>query len=294
MFYDDEYIEPFTAAVLSHSCNANTWIVFEGNELRVRSSMDIAAGTVLTAYFLKGYYDDIKKRKEILLRGFNIDCNCPLCQQGDLRPCSPTRGMLRNLDSNIPRRWESKRIRNLELTMREMKARGHGYKSPGMRLIYGDAMFYYFMINDLPRSLKSCLVLFYLIWPASITPAQPWGELTTLSNLIIILEAIIELASSDNHATAPGFMPQTLYNSLPQIVDYLRPKLVADTKQMFGDDSAIYKSEKAYFDQFLTRRQKQPEERNDRPKEDQDEEEVERIKNQLLEWAVIPARASEE
>jgi hypothetical protein len=173
MLYGGEFIEPFTAAVLGHSCNANTWIFFEGNELRVRSTMDIAAGTVLTVSFLQRYFDYIKERKEILLQNFNVDCDCPLCQKGNALPPEPFRTMIDNLKRDIPEKSLPSRIREIELTVAFTKDNEYGYETPGMGSLYGEAMYCYLENHDLLRSLKSCLVLCYLVLPASINLAHP-------------------------------------------------------------------------------------------------------------------------
>jgi hypothetical protein len=41
------FLEPL-AATIAHSCAANSWVLHEGKEMRLRASKDIAAGEELT------------------------------------------------------------------------------------------------------------------------------------------------------------------------------------------------------------------------------------------------------
>jgi hypothetical protein len=49
-------LEPFTSTI-AHSCDPNSWIVFEGNKLRVRALRNIKPCEELTVSYIAGFLD---------------------------------------------------------------------------------------------------------------------------------------------------------------------------------------------------------------------------------------------
>lgn len=77
-------LEPF-ASMVNHSCDPNSWWIFNGRELQMRAVRDISAGEELTMSYItvSGSYNI---RQESLFTGWGFKCVCTLCEMGQLGP----------------------------------------------------------------------------------------------------------------------------------------------------------------------------------------------------------------
>lgn len=63
------------ASLINHSCDPNTFIVFEGNLLRLRSLREICAGEEITQCYTDVDMDVLTRRKMLKAEYF-FDCHC--------------------------------------------------------------------------------------------------------------------------------------------------------------------------------------------------------------------------
>ncbi|KAF8847163.1 hypothetical protein BDZ45DRAFT_351133 [Acephala macrosclerotiorum] len=75
------YLDPFVCGI-KDSCEANAWVVFEGNELRVRALKSILAGTELSISWSRGSLADWDAHRAILAENIDLDCKCVVCENG--------------------------------------------------------------------------------------------------------------------------------------------------------------------------------------------------------------------
>lgn len=82
------YLDPFIFSI-RHSCDSNSWVIFESNHLRVRALKAISTGTEITLSQLRTLgigqteLNDYGCRKSSLAK-INLDCECDLCQRGKI------------------------------------------------------------------------------------------------------------------------------------------------------------------------------------------------------------------
>ena len=62
-------------AMINHSCDPNTFVYFEGNQLRVRSIRPISAGEEITICYVDPTLI-LTARKAFLQREYFFDCSC--------------------------------------------------------------------------------------------------------------------------------------------------------------------------------------------------------------------------
>lgn len=65
----------YVVSLINHSCDENTHIFFEGNELRVRSVRSLKAGDEIFVCYTDARADVLQRRDD-LKKFFRIDCNC--------------------------------------------------------------------------------------------------------------------------------------------------------------------------------------------------------------------------
>lgn len=83
--------DPF-AAMINHSCEQNTWWLFEDRQLRVRASKDIAAGEEITFTYGPALIGDFATRKHVHGLGYNFNCTCDFCKKVPLGPAGALPG----------------------------------------------------------------------------------------------------------------------------------------------------------------------------------------------------------
>lgn len=70
------YLEPF-ASIIQRSCDGNAWFIFKGNELEVRATKDIEAGSEILTTVPRSH--DYEERTKLLKDLWNKTCSCKLC-----------------------------------------------------------------------------------------------------------------------------------------------------------------------------------------------------------------------
>src|SRR4051812_17766292 len=86
--------DPFIA-LLNHSCEANTWWVFEGPQARFRARKNISAGEELTISYTSSKAEGDFALRQAEQLNWTFQCACTLCQKGQIG--LPATGSLREL-----------------------------------------------------------------------------------------------------------------------------------------------------------------------------------------------------
>jgi SET and MYND domain-containing protein len=73
------YAFDVVTAMINHSCDPNAHVFFEGDQLRVRSLKDIAAGEEITISYVPPMLN-VANRKILLDHMFFFDCYCESCE----------------------------------------------------------------------------------------------------------------------------------------------------------------------------------------------------------------------
>jgi hypothetical protein len=234
------YLDPFTS-LINHDCNANTWIIFERNELRVRALRDIPAGMELTNNYNVPQRNNHELHKKTLSKKWNIECNCaigekvPVGLTGELKS-TVTKFELRPL--NIKKSIEEQQ--EVKQAIEDMIKARVGYGTKPMETLHRHALWDQIDNGNITQALQTCLKIYYLILPA----LSPKPALHHRISAFILLVCLLDIDITPPQAR----LPQKVTDLLPNILFHLRAKLLSDTTKCFGEDSMIARFEKATFE----------------------------------------------
>ncbi|KUJ13031.1 SET domain-containing protein [Mollisia scopiformis] len=129
MGFMGDCIDPF-ASLIKHSCDGNTWLVFEGTELRCRAMRRIQAGTELTMSYIRPSTPSFIERREKLRQTWNIDCKCSLCQYPSPEPLGDLKKQLTRYNTHpkegITFTNQQPTLDEIQKDIEQMKAAGFG------------------------------------------------------------------------------------------------------------------------------------------------------------------------
>ena len=177
------------AAKINHSCQENILCYFEGAELTVRARRDLAAGEELFRNYVWYLYeddiDDVVKRKQELKKGWDIDCKCPGCSGREVAPTSSLRQrIIAIISKEDPEPVQH--LKDLESTIRDMKAAGFSYHTRAMYQLHQQALNGYNGGND-EQFIKTSLKVFTILFLSTKPPARMFSTeraLSTMSHFI--------------------------------------------------------------------------------------------------------------
>ena len=286
-------VEPVSTLV-KHSCDPNSWFIFEGKQMRLRALKDIAAGTQLTRCYFRGDLTcDQEAFKRDLKTTFEVDCNCSICQRGNVGPTGSLMDRVRKFDGGIVDMSSVTQQRAVDRAIKDMLAAGFGYNTIPMRSLYQHALrgnIFKFKTAD---ALKNCLKIYYLVEPNHRPAILPFGRINTLFNLVSLLD--IKIEARTDHMKACDPLPQEVTKLLAIILFHLKAKLVREEAKWFGSDTNIARSGKFIFEDILVRLKIMSgavgKTFNYTPLSESATERVKFVKamNELLKWADIPA-----
>ena len=248
------YLDPFISLIY-HSCDPNTWVVFESNHLRVRALKDVAAGTEMSLSLLRSLSiidmtrSDLENRKALLSQ-INVECECTLCQQGHLGPTGELFARVSKYEEPF-HNVGINQLLDVERAIADMKAAGFGFEARPMRSLYQHALTNQTLQLKTSEALKSCLALYYHI-ELSQTPPTPLHErIDTLFILTSLLDSKLHDANAHIQALEP--LPPRVCATRLDVLFHLKAKVVSDTAKCLGKDSKAAKFEKYIFEDLLAR-----------------------------------------
>lgn len=310
-------LEPFIS-MITHSCNPNSRIIFEGKELRVRTLRDIAENEEISVDWVTRFGPNVRcraptadiwawdpekstaaskyaySRREFLHKLYNIYCNCDLCLSngnGSPNPLAVEASELtKSLEYGLsPLTHDTpNKLPDIERIIAGMKSNGFGWDAPQMRSLYKMAFLFNFREGNLPEAFKICLQLRYLIEPNQNPPTPLDDRLDTLHALINTLV----YQRSDN-----------LYLALPTKKLFMSFKvgmffiLAKETAVCFGEDTHAAVYQKATFNQSMVEFKVRSPDRSEYIQLEYSGNQRTRFKkclNKYLEWAGIPTVSEKE
>lgn len=275
-------LEPL-AAMMNHSCSANARWYSNGKELRIRARTDVKAGDELTICY--DPTEDYTLRRSHL-RNFDIDCTCPICQNGDTGPAGPFRRNIFKLSHPRPE-LKIPKLTGLANAIEAMKQGEYGYGIYPMRDLHQQTYLTHFRRGETAECLKVALKIYYVIEPTIVPPIYEDYRLCTLYTVVSLLNP------STAGTTDLEELPFTLKEIIPIIFIHLRSKIAMDTERCYGADSIVARFERQFFIDTLKRLQEGANVNFKYVAADTDMEERARFVkniNDLLQWAGINAR----
>lgn len=299
--------DPF-AALVNHSCEPNSYFIFEGKELRLRASKNILPSEELTVKYngFKGEYSNIapgaklvvsyggpieeySTRRQNLKTRWSINCTCELCQRGDIGPKGALHDELMKLGSN---QFYSSRS-GIEKIVADLKSGGFGYDTYPMHKLHWNLLQLYVKEKNGHEAFKICLKLRYVIERVHV----PRISLTEQVGTLFMLNTFIQQYSTSTAVEQGwGKLPGHITALFSRIGFHLKAQLVDLVVKCYGQDSAVARFEKDFFDKVLALMASfQPQSRYVRmevgaPGYAQYVENT----NKLLEWAGIEAMSGED
>jgi hypothetical protein len=178
------FVDPFVSKI-THSCNPNSWCVFDGKDLNVRATRDIAAGEELTINYTSREEENFERRQNNLKAYWNIDCNCSLCNKGALGPDGELREKVLYLIKLGPSAGGTYRIEErMQRAIGDMNAYGFSGGSTLMVQLYRVAI-HIDVHNKVPeKALKKTLLLYFQVEPHATPAISLPRRINTLFNII--------------------------------------------------------------------------------------------------------------
>lgn len=274
-------LEPL-AAMMNHSCSANARWYSNGKELRIRARTDIKAGDELTICYDPTEDYTLRRRH---LRNFDIDCTCPICQNGDTGPTGPFRRNIFKLSHPRPE-LKIPRLTGLANAIEAMKQGKYGYGIYPMRDLHQQAYLTHLRRGETAECLKVALKIYYVIEPMIVPPIYEDYRLCTLYTIVSLLNA------PPPGTTSIEELPPALQEIIPVVFIHLRAKIATDTERCYGADSIVAKFERQFFVDTLKISQEGANGNFKYVAADSDEEERAKFvtsMNELLKWAGLDA-----
>jgi hypothetical protein len=246
------YIDPFTS-LINHDCNANTWVIFERNELRVRALRDIPAGTELTNDYNVPTLSDDDLHKKTLAKKWNIECNCAIDEKGPVGLTGELKSTVTKFKlSPLNKNKSLQEQQEVEQAIEDMIKAGFGYGTKPMEILQKHAMWDQIDNFNFTQALQTCLKIYYLILPAMSPKPVLHHRIPAFVLLVYLLDIdVIDLVTPPQVASVMKRLPQKVSDLLPDILVHLRAKLLSDTTKCFGEDSMTARFEKEIFEDRL-------------------------------------------
>jgi hypothetical protein len=232
-------LEPSTSKI-SHSCNPNSWLVFEGKELRLRALRDIGSSQELTVSLVECPEFDHNKRRTILRLFYNIDCSCDLCAKGPIQISPSLRKKLTTLGKYNSSLVGSCRLSQVQEVMEGLQHEGIGWSFPPMPQLHHLLILFHYGIKDATECLKLCLKIRYLVEPAQFPPTPLAHKINTLYNLI----SYLKFTESGQAVCDLETLPENVKWPCRTVQFHLRRILARDTAICYGADSGIAQFER--------------------------------------------------
>jgi hypothetical protein len=237
--------EPFVS-LINHSCEPNAWWVFEGKELRVRAATNILAGVELTFTYV-GDRGEYGKRRDQLETHWGIACTCIVCKKGNVGTItSSLRNTLRKLDLN--NFSSAKSPAEFAGAISEMMAAGHDYDTHPMRALHQQMAVRYVASGDIAPALQALLKVRYLIEPYQSPSIHPKDRLSTLFNIVTLMN----LPLRDTTGLKLKFPPGPILDLNKHLLFHLKYQYVEEVEKCFGLDSVVAKFEKRELNVAIT------------------------------------------
>ena len=233
-------LEPFVA-LINHSCEPNAHYVFEGTELRVRASRDIAEGEEVTFSYL-GQVGDYEGRRQLLQKLWKIRCACSVCteclwtEDYGFGRSMPALDMLRAAIRGVYTSRLPPRPDNLAFAIGVLERSSSGFCIPAMLEAHQLLILLYTNVGNVEEALKTALKTRFLVEHQQKPKMQLKDRLSTFFNIILLLQSPKQ--------------PERILELGPLVVDTLRRMYFCDIRKCFGEDSAVYRHEKASLDKF--------------------------------------------
>lgn len=246
MVFAGSYIDPFVS-LMKDSCDGNTWIVFEGNELRCRALKNINANTELTISRIRPLHPNFEGRcLEMDILGIN--CECELCQNPSPEPEGDLKSRLSKYrpypDKRIVYNDMCLTLDQLQEDIKSMTNAGFGFATVPMLLLHKLAMDAYMVNSQMAEALKLALKIFFVVEPAQVPSILPPLHLFTWYQILNIV--YYDAFRSGARQPLPNSIRLLLERHETHI--HLRYKLVLETAKCFGENSAIFRHEKTRFE----------------------------------------------
>jgi hypothetical protein len=246
-------LDPF-AALINHSCYPNAWIVNESNTLCVRAISNIPANSELTINYISSLRADRMTRNTTLRRIYTFACTCFLCGP-DRKRLEPKPKQKRDLNDILEPEVMQQMIKidakmylkHVEHAIDQLKVSGrypHCWPTHELHNILYSGRFF---AEEHADALKLWLKIHFVIQPAQLPRFSPDQTIKSLRVLIALLsdEDVCKALKTDNS------FPPELVDVLPRIVYHLRGKLVRQTENCWGADSAVAKFERKLYEEHF-------------------------------------------
>jgi hypothetical protein len=176
------YVEPFIH-IIQQSCDGNARCAFSGNELHVRATKDIDAGSEITIRHPLAY--DFVQRAQLLRDYWKISCTCSLCLIGPIGPTGALRQRIMELIT-LDRKGKAARLPDIISAIQDMDAAGFTYAADLRFHLHFSALHGYLASKQAADALKACLTIRYLVEPNMKPPVSTDNRLATLFYLICL------------------------------------------------------------------------------------------------------------
>jgi hypothetical protein len=113
-------VEPFVS-IVQRSCNYNAWRIFDGNELHIRATNDIVAGSEIILPYPETY--DYEHRTALLKGTWNVSCECKFCVKGPIGPTDVFRERILEL-VDLDGEKAASRFQDIQRAIQDMQAAG--------------------------------------------------------------------------------------------------------------------------------------------------------------------------
>jgi hypothetical protein len=228
-------LEPFVA-LINHSCEPNAHYVFEGTELRVRASRNIAKSEEVIFSYL-GQVGDYEGRRQLLQRLWGIRCTCPVCAEClwnddyGFRAATEELGLVRAAIRGVYTSRPPPSPDSLAFAIGVLECQGRGYGVPSMLEAHQLLILLHTNNNNVQEALKVALKTRYVVEPEQKPKMQLKDSLITLLNLILLMQSPKQ--------------PEEISALCNLTLDALRRGYLKDVGKCFGENSMVYRHQKA-------------------------------------------------
>lgn len=222
------FLEPLTSMV-AHSCDPNSFIVFEGNELRIRTLRDISANEELTLDWAFGN-GHVKARRLPNEAFYNIKCKCRICEQGGMGLSGPLFKKSEELIASFDAKRTGVEV-EIERHITNIRESGYGWGVSPLWYLHSLLFRRYLEIKKFDTCICYCLKIRYLIEPAD-PPRQLADRLTTLNFLLNVLKISIYKRNLIK-------LPDSVHDASLEVYFHLEQIIVRDIGKCFGEDSQV-------------------------------------------------------
>jgi len=145
----------------------NAWWFFEGRQLRVRASKDIAAWEEIAFTYGQVLISDFAARKHVHDLSYNFNCNCELCKKEPLGPTAALRArILKILQPSKEGFSFIDHFRDAQRAIWDMTRAGFGLGDWPMRDLHEVVLSNQLLLGKNAEALKTILTILYIITDA--------------------------------------------------------------------------------------------------------------------------------